>query len=187
MQPRSLIKPAEYARLRGLNRSTISKQIAAGVIPAHEGLVDPVEADRARDRNLNYAKRRNVPLVLPSPTVLAGEAGGYPARSGSGTPARGRLEGAPLLAYRLRTFGAVTDTARFALRIGCTPEQVVLLDRWFGRQIYGALSEGDVAALDAALHAAGELDFAFDWERVLGVPPVSFEESEALFDALTKR
>lgn len=53
------ISPAEYARRRGLNRSTISRQIARGIIPAHKGLVDPKEADRARQKNLHLSRGRN--------------------------------------------------------------------------------------------------------------------------------
>jgi hypothetical protein len=54
----SLIKPAAYARLRKLNRSTISRQIREGKIPTHDGLIDPDEADQAREQNLNLRKRR---------------------------------------------------------------------------------------------------------------------------------
>ena len=53
---KDLLTAAEYARLRGLNRSTISRQIRSGQIPTHEGLIDPTEADRARERNLDPAK-----------------------------------------------------------------------------------------------------------------------------------
>lgn len=53
-----LITPAEYARLRGLNRATISRQIKAGKIPTHsDGLIDPREADSAREKNLDPGKR----------------------------------------------------------------------------------------------------------------------------------
>lgn len=60
MQPKQqkLITPAEYARLRGLNRSTISRQIQDGKIPTVDGMVDPRQADRARERNLNQVRRQ---------------------------------------------------------------------------------------------------------------------------------
>jgi hypothetical protein len=52
-----LITPAEYARLRGLNRSTICRQIASGAIPTVGGLLDPRAADTAREKNLNGIRR----------------------------------------------------------------------------------------------------------------------------------
>jgi hypothetical protein len=52
-----LVSPASYARSRGLNRSTISRQIGAGKIPTIGGLVDPKAADAARQRNLSGARR----------------------------------------------------------------------------------------------------------------------------------
>lgn len=54
---RQLITPAAYAKLRGLNRSTVSRQIHAQQIPTVKGLVDPEFADLARERNLDPAKR----------------------------------------------------------------------------------------------------------------------------------
>ncbi len=56
-----LITPAAYARLCGLNRSTISRQIRDGKIPDHDGLIDVAEADVARERNLDVRNRRNAP------------------------------------------------------------------------------------------------------------------------------
>ena len=47
-----LITIAKYANLRGLNRSPISRQVAAGKIPTIDGRIDPAAADRARERNL---------------------------------------------------------------------------------------------------------------------------------------
>jgi hypothetical protein len=52
-----LVTAAEYARLRNLSRSTISRQIKSGVIPTREGgRIDPTEADQARERNLDRVK-----------------------------------------------------------------------------------------------------------------------------------
>lgn len=56
-----LITPAAYATARGLNRSTISRQIKRGVIPVHDGKVNPMEADTARRNNLHI--RRGGPKV----------------------------------------------------------------------------------------------------------------------------
>jgi hypothetical protein len=62
----NLIRPAEYARLRGLNRSTISRQIGDGIIPVHNGLLEPAEADLAREKNLDVGKRRRTAAVHPA-------------------------------------------------------------------------------------------------------------------------
>ncbi|MGB7762855.1 MAG: hypothetical protein WBL61_23680 [Bryobacteraceae bacterium] len=53
---KKLISGAAYAKLRGLNRSTIARQIRSGLIPTCDGLVDPVAADAARERNLDPDK-----------------------------------------------------------------------------------------------------------------------------------
>lgn len=55
---KELITPAAYARLRGLNRSTVSRQIRDGVIPTTGGMIGPEAADRARDSNLNQKRRK---------------------------------------------------------------------------------------------------------------------------------
>jgi hypothetical protein len=57
----TLITPAAYARMRGLNRSTISRQIKTGAIKTCNGLLDPIEADRDRKNNVDSSKRRNKP------------------------------------------------------------------------------------------------------------------------------
>lgn len=69
-----LVGIREAARQLGVNASTISRQVAAGVIPNHGGdgspLVDPEEARSARQLNLDPSKRRGVgsPLSLhPTP------------------------------------------------------------------------------------------------------------------------
>jgi hypothetical protein len=53
-----LITKAEYARRRGVNKSTISRQVSAGIIPTHgpEKLIDPAEADEALARNKDPAR-----------------------------------------------------------------------------------------------------------------------------------
>lgn len=55
-QEGKLLSISEYARLRNLNKSTISRQIADGKIPTRDGRIDPVEADTARTRNLSSCK-----------------------------------------------------------------------------------------------------------------------------------
>src|ERR1039458_6156297 len=53
---RKVVSPAAYARSRGLNRSTISRQIREGKIPTIQGMIDPDVADLARQTNLDAAK-----------------------------------------------------------------------------------------------------------------------------------
>lgn len=52
-----LLSPAQYAKARCFSPSTVSRQIRSGVIPTHNGLIDPKEADAGRDRNLDPARR----------------------------------------------------------------------------------------------------------------------------------
>jgi hypothetical protein len=76
---------SEYARRAGLNKSTVSRQIASGIIPVvgHDGrgrpLIDPEVADTARARYVEQMK---------SPLFRAGSIGGsrmsIPAESGEG-------------------------------------------------------------------------------------------------------
>ena len=58
-----------YAAARGLDKSTISRQVTKGIIPhVRDGgriLVDPVLADAARNRNLNFAKSRKPTSITP--------------------------------------------------------------------------------------------------------------------------
>ncbi len=54
----TLVSQAEYARSRGLNKSTISRQVQRGVILLHGGLVDPREADERRRTCLSLTRGR---------------------------------------------------------------------------------------------------------------------------------
>jgi hypothetical protein len=54
-----LIRPIEYARLRRLNPSTVSRQIRSGAIPVQDGLIDADAADVGRLQNLDLSKRHN--------------------------------------------------------------------------------------------------------------------------------
>lgn len=51
-----LVSAAQYAEMRGLNRSTISRQIRDGSIPTVGGKVDPRAADQARKDNLDSTR-----------------------------------------------------------------------------------------------------------------------------------
>lgn len=62
-QPESLMTGADYAAARGLAKQTIYRQIASGKIPTRgrdasgRHLIDPVEADAARPRNIDPEKQ----------------------------------------------------------------------------------------------------------------------------------
>jgi hypothetical protein len=72
-----LMTPAEYARSRGLHKSTISRQVHAKIIPTVKGKIDPAAADAARERSLDPAKRRK-PVKSPSGKPAATEATSAP-------------------------------------------------------------------------------------------------------------
>lgn len=57
-QTAKLITMAAYAKSRGLNRSTISREVQRGLIPVHgeRRMVDPDEADRQRAECLSPIK-----------------------------------------------------------------------------------------------------------------------------------
>lgn len=94
-----LIRPVDYARRRGLSPSTVSRQIAAGKIPVHSGLIDPQEADAARRANLSplrvaeAARRKSAGRSAPS-TDERGAIGKVVAGLGR-LPEAVRLMGAP--------------------------------------------------------------------------------------------
>lgn len=116
-----LISAAEYARQRGLNRSTICRQIQLGKIPTHDGLLDGTEADRARDRNLDVTRRRKAPP---------------PAEADHGDHSA--------LIDALRRICSPAETlafARVALRAGCTPKQTYIVAGWYPIQPCLALRE----------------------------------------------
>ena len=68
------ITPAEYARSRNLNKSTVSRQIRNGAIPTTaDGLIDPLAADRSRDYYLNPKRRKKTSVVAGTPAGMSGE------------------------------------------------------------------------------------------------------------------
>ena len=66
----NLVTPSQYAEMRGLNRSTIGRQVRAGLIASHGGLINPVEADRCRASNVRQprgGRARSTAESEPSP------------------------------------------------------------------------------------------------------------------------
>lgn len=131
------ITPAAYARLRGLNKSTISRQIREGKIPTHDGLVDPDEADEARRNNLDMSRRRDHArsCATPSPDFAAGA--GY-------------------LAQHLRGDGPIEGMSGLLLDLGIDKAQtleaaracVVLSNLWAMEIIKAILGEKSARAFD---------------------------------------
>jgi hypothetical protein len=110
-----LISPAAYARRIGVNRSTISRQIARGKIPTIDGLIDPGAADKARDRNLDQVRRQ----TFAQRRITAQHAK------------------RPVLVEALNLLAAPAEVlafARVALRIGCTAQQAFVLGTWYSCQ-----------------------------------------------------
>lgn len=70
----TLVTVAVYARLAGIHRSTVSRQIKTGLIPNHAPAgsrpsIDPVEANAARASGLDHGKRRvRSKSSAPAPT-----------------------------------------------------------------------------------------------------------------------
>ena len=167
-----LISAAAYARLRNLNKSTISRQIADGTIPLTNGKIDPVAADRARERNLNGIRREQVARVRekraeqkPGPVAVPSAA------------ERDAVHQAVVEALRQATAPDVQlSFARAARRVGCGTVQAFALALLLGCEVTGAVQELGVEDL---------LDFEEptpdQWRAVLG-EEFDFEAGDAQFD-----
>jgi hypothetical protein len=116
-----LITPAAYAKGRGLNRSTVCRQIAKGAIPTHDGKVDPAEADEARRNNLSILRGRRKAIQEPDVGAI--------------------LERFLLDAFhdgQRSTVQALTRAqnvqviAETGLALGCSFQQAVLMATWYG-------------------------------------------------------
>jgi hypothetical protein len=158
-----LIKPSAYAKLRGLNKSTVSRQIAAGVIPLHDGLIDPVEADASRDRNLCHSHRAAAKFKkdmagAPTAEVVPAMAPAAPVdrvgaeRAGMASAIRRVAAPAQALAF-----------ARIALRCGCTRLQAFVVASW-----HTMLSALAVDELDDSVLATIKEPTEEEWRTLLG-------------------
>ena len=76
VENRQLVTQAEYARLRGLNRSTVCRAVQRGMIPTHgkRKLLDVAEADQARAENLDPAQVTAGNAKPPPPAEKGGKA-----------------------------------------------------------------------------------------------------------------
>ncbi len=178
MPDEKLITPAEYARLRGLNRSTIGRQIAEGKIPtAADGKIDPVAADRARDRNLDQGRReqaaRQKARRAKKPIPLAVQ------------PIRRALtaadKGAVVDTLRQITAPAeVLQFARVGRRAGCSPQQAYVLATWFSVQPSLNIDGLEVEDLCNGFEDPTEAQ----WREVLG-KDFDFGAADAKYDEIT--
>jgi hypothetical protein len=173
---RDNLTPAAYARARGLARSTISRQIRDGKISlTAAGLIDPKAADRARNRNLEPARRARAEQrklqklpgpqdpdsgALPEPP--AGPSDDFEAPP-SGSLAAAQLVFADAKARRATLELAVlegklidADAVRTAQFERATAEREALLN-WPSRIAAGMAAKLDVAERDVFLALTAEV------------------------------
>jgi hypothetical protein len=161
-----LIKPSAYAKLRGLNKSTVSRQVAAGVIPLHDGLVDPVEADASRDRNLCHSHRAAAKFkkdMCGAPTAEVVPAVVPAAPVDRVDRASAERAGMASVIRRVTAPAEVLKFARIAIAMGCTPVQAFVIANWFAQLPALAIDE----LTDADLNTLAEPSEAA-WRQLLG-------------------
>jgi hypothetical protein len=171
MQRKGGLTQAEYARLRGLNRSTISRQVREGKIPVTaDGRIDPVAADRARERNLDAGRRQDAELrkesahvTTPTPAATAAVTPGAVVGSHAAVVDAIRRVASPL---------EVLAFARVALRAGASATLAFVVGSWYATQPCMALEEldeNDVSGFGEPTEAQwrellGDFDLNAAWE-----------------------
>jgi hypothetical protein len=178
MQPKSkFIKPAAYAKLRNLNKSTVSRQIKSGQIPVNaEGMVDPVAADRARERNLDPSKRLGAEIRKRNPALRSGD------RKAAATSGAAIADGDGIHQARLDVLveiAAPSEVLGFALaclHLGCSRELACALAGLYSAWPALALSDMEPEDLDVIAEPSPD-----EWRRALG--GFDAEEADALCDA----
>ena len=174
-----LITASDYARLRGLNKSTVSRQIRRGQIPASaEGLIDPVAADRARERNLDQSKRLGAELrkrsLPPRGDRKADTVAAPPAAAVDGLDLTHQA--------RVGVLAEITDPSEvimFALscvHLGCSRELACALAQMYST--WPALGLDDIGPEELEGFAEPSLD---KWQRELG--RFDMEAADALCDS----
>jgi hypothetical protein len=179
-----LITAAAYARLRGLAKSTISRQIRRGQIPVSaEGLLDPVAADRARERNLDQSKRLGAELrkrSLPPRGNRKADAAAAPPAAGVDEPDLTHQARVDVLAE----IAAPSEVLLFALacvHLGCSRELACAMAQLYSA--WPALALDDVSPEDLEGIAEPSPD---EWRRALG--RFDMQAADQLCDsALTNR
>lgn len=152
---KDLLSPAEYARLRGLNRSTISRQIRAGQIPTHDGLIDPTEADGARERNLDPAKR--VAAKMRRQRAITAN------RATAEATQKGERSAVVAALTEIANPSAALEFACACRRMGLSQVQACAVGQMYSRMVLECLSPEEVIELPEAseeqwLEALGSFD-----------------------------
>jgi hypothetical protein len=179
---RKLVSPAAYARSRGLNRSTISRQIRDGKIPTLEGMLDPEIADLAREKNLDQGKRSDEAVrkaqrddatkraAVPSVPVPTVQHSGAPVAHAAVVDALRRVT-APL---------EILAFAKVALAAGASPTIAFVLGVWYATAPVMALAELD----DNDIRDFGEPTEA-EWRELLG-GDFDFDDAGEVYDRATE-
>lgn len=144
---RKLVTVSEYARLRGLNRSTINRQVRSGQIPTVTGKIDPLLADRAREQNLDQTRREQAARRKAdaqkdkrAARVAVHRAPVVDDSNDSAAAVVRDLADDAVYRERLATLRRIvgcdqqTTFARVAVKMGCSREQAFALGSWFGCQ-----------------------------------------------------
>jgi hypothetical protein len=180
MQPKSkYITPSAYAKLRGLNKSTVCRQVKSGQIPVNsEGRLDPVSADRARERNLDPSKRLGAEARKRNPPPR----GDRKADAVAGPPAAAVDEQDRTHQTRvdvLKEIAAPPECLMFALaclHLGCSRELACALAKMYFTWPALALEDLDPEDLDGITEPSSD-----EWQRELGRFDV--EAADALCDS----
>ena len=180
MQPKSkYITPSAYAKLRGLNKSTVCRQVKSGQIPVNsEGRLDPVAADRARERNLDPSKRLGAEARKRNPPPR----GDRKADAVAGPPAAAVDEQDRTHQTRvdvLKEIAAPPECLMFALaclHLGCSRELACALAKMYSTWPAVALEDVDPEDLDWITEPSSD-----EWQRELGRFDV--EAADALCDS----
>ncbi len=129
-----LITPAAYAKLKGLNRSTVCRQVQRGVIPIHDGLVNPTEADRCRVEGLhirgrNTLRQRRERMAAEPPAELVPP--GTTLVQVCDLRRRSYRDGQLATISDLRRPQNALTIAEVGLSLGCDLRQAVTLANWY--------------------------------------------------------
>jgi len=164
----ALVTLSEYARMRGLNKSTVSRQLHK-VIPNRgtdaKPLIDPEEADLARERHLNPLMARGASaaatgLAVPAAGAMAAPEGAAPSPPpGAASPTYTGVasvhkywQSQQIKQRALKEAGLLTPT------IDVTTEQMTAARRWRDR-LLGAAIEWAPKLYGLSAQGAGEGQF----------------------------
>ena len=151
----NLITAAAYAKLRGLSRSTVSRQVRAGQIPTRNGLIDPIAADSAREKNLDPARRAGAELRKRNRPRRASDPG-----EGDGSAREVRID----VLAEVTAVRAVLAFAEDGVRMGLSKVQACAAAQLYSIHAGEALPDIECDDYDARF-ADPTPD---DWRRIFG-------------------